>query len=98
MNLIAEEEQINQISHLQALLDEKEYDKLAEELSLLPEVEAAEFLSKFDDHEAILIFKKFIPEFQADVFAKFDRYVQLNLVNFFSTRELAHLLTNMPPD
>ena len=44
MTPVTEQEILNDTAHLQQLLEEKEFEKLADELFLLPEVEAVDFL------------------------------------------------------
>jgi magnesium transporter len=98
MNPTDEVAKLNETEHLKQLLEDKEYEKLVEELLKLPEVEVAEFLSAAEDSEMSSILSRFTPQFRAEVFSNFDRYIQTNLFEFFSTRELAQLLMHMPPD
>ncbi len=83
---------------LKSLLEEQEYEKLIEELTALPEVEVAEFLSNIDENEALLLFNKFEPDFKSEVFSNFHLDLQIKLIEYFSPKEIADLFSDMSSD
>ncbi len=99
MTELQEQEDLKDVyANLHQLLEGQEYEKLQDELFSMEEVEVAEFLSQVEVHDAFVILNRFEPEFKAEVFANFDRYLQKSLVEYFSPKELAVLLTDMSSD
>lgn len=99
MNEAQEHEDLKEVyRHLHELLEEQEYEKLHEELSSMEMVEVAEFLSEVDENDAFLLLNRFEGELKADIFANFDQKLQKALLEYFSPKEMAVLLTDMSSD
>jgi magnesium transporter len=95
---IEDSEAVGQPQLLQSLLEEQEYEKLTDLLMTLPEVEVADFLSNTEENEALLLFNRLEGDFKPEVFANFHLDFQIQLIEYFSPKEIADLFSSMSSD
>ncbi|NLN15495.1 MAG: magnesium transporter [Tissierellia bacterium] len=77
------------------LVEKKQYVQLKNELSLMNEVDIAEFLDPLDPNTTLLIFRMLPKDLAVEVFAHFSPEQQSSIVHSATDKELSHILEEL---
>ncbi|MDR1905854.1 MAG: magnesium transporter [Clostridiales bacterium] len=83
------------IDKLTALIKEKDYRKLREELSDMFPYDIASFMTELTPKERMLVYRILKKELAAEVFSYLDSEIQENLIMSFSESEIASVLDEL---
>ena len=87
---------MEQILHLQSLLDHKQFLELRNELAHLPEIDIAEFIDELDDDKNVIIVFRLLPkEKAAEIFSNLSAEHQASICNLIGDEELRDIINDL---
>ncbi len=87
-----------QFDSLQAMLAEKQYSALRNELSAFAPIDVADFLTELSDDELVFVFRMLPKDLAAETFVEMDTKSQETLISVFSDRELHNVINELFAD
>ena len=98
LNIILNEEDRPTAEAVTALLAEKKFAQVREELSVLPAADIAELFIDIPEEKEAIFFRILPKELAAEVFVEMDTDAQERLLTLFSDRELGEMLSELYMD
>jgi len=98
LNIILNEEDRPTAEAITALLTEKKFAQVREELSVLPAADIAELFIDIPEEKEAIFFRILPKELAAEVFVEMDTDAQERLLTLFSDRELGEMLSELYMD